>query len=109
MVDDFDARYAKAIPEWMKNDIGNWVKGLQNEDGFFYHPQWGKEIGLSRRSRDFNWCLGILKSLGKEKKYPTILDKKDEGEKGETLIPDHLSSKEKFLKYLEDGNIAENS
>lgn len=101
--------YPNALPKWACELTANYIYSLQDPDGYFYHPQWGKEIGLSRRSRDFNWCLAILNSLGKEKKYPTILDKKDEEKKGETLIPDHLSSKEKFLKYLEDGNIAENS
>ena len=101
--------YPAALPKWAGELTANYIYSLQDPYGYFYHPQWGKEIGLSRRSRDFNWCIGILKSFGKEKRYPTILDKKEEKTSGEMLIPDHLSSKEKFLEYLESGNIAENS
>ena len=109
---DFGGAYAKAIPAWMGERIANYIYNLQDPDGYFYHPQWGKEIGLSRRSRDFNWSISMLKALGREPRYATILDQKDDGkkdEKSETLIPEHLSSKEKFLEYLEAGNIAENS
>ena len=109
---DFGGSYAKAIPAWMGERIADYVYNLQDPDGYFYHPQWGKEIGLSRRSRDFNWSIRMLKDFGRTPKYATILDKKDDSkkdDKSETLIPEHLSSKEKFLEYLEAGNIAENS
>ena len=89
------------IPDWMKEQIGNFVYNLQDEDGFFYHPQWGKDITISRRARDFSWSVSILNSLGIKSKYPTIVDKKDSADKGETLIPDHLKSKEAFTAYLE--------
>ena len=104
--------YVNALPKWACELTADYIYSLQDPDGYFYHPQWGKEIGLSRRSRDFNWCLSILKNFGREKRYPTILDKKDnteESKSAEPLIPEHLSSKEKFLEYLEAGNIAENS
>ena len=89
------------IPDWMKAQIGNFVYNLQDEDGFFYHPQWGKDITISRRARDFSWSVSILEALGIKSKYPTIVDKKDTADKGETLIPDHLKSKEAFTAYLE--------
>ena len=109
---DFGGSYAKAIPTWMGERIADYIYNLQDPDGYFYHPQWGKEIGISRRSRDFNWSISMLKTLGRTPKYATILDKKDDDKKDESsepLIPEHLSSKEKFLEYLEAGNIAENS
>jgi len=111
MVDDVDSRYAKAIPEWMKNDIGNWVKGLQNEDGFFYHPQWGKEATTVHRSaRDLAWSRSILINLGFEPNYKSITDKKSSSaQKNEPIIPEHLSSPEKFKEYLEAMNFGEHS
>ena len=95
--------YAEFLPEEMKKEIGDYIYSLQDPDGFFYHPQWGKEIGLSRRARDFNWSVGMLKALGRAPKYPTIVDKPaDKNEdKGETLIPDHLKSKEAFIAWLD--------
>ena len=103
--------YTKALPDWAVKKTGEFIYSLQDPDGYFYHPQWGKEISLSRRARDFNWSIGILRNIGITPKYQTILDKKpeDKSSSGETLIPEHLSSKEKFLEYLEAGNIAENS
>ncbi len=103
--------YEKFLPEWMKEQVGKFVLGLQNEDGFFYHEQWGKAITDSRRARDFNWSISILGTLGLKPKYRTIVDKpsgKKEDSK-ETLIPDHLKSKEAFYEYLESLNVGGNS
>ena len=109
MADKTGGTYASALPEWMKTDIANYIYNLQDPDGYFYHPQWGKNIALSRRARDLNWSVSMLERLGREPKYPTILDKGDSEKKesAETLIPDHLSSPEKFAEYLESLNINE--
>ena len=111
LVDDFGGRYAKALPEWMKKDIGAWVQGLQNEDGFYYHPQWGKEATtVHRRARDLAWSRSILKNLGVEPKYASILDKKkSESQNNTPEIPKHLSSPEKFDEYLRGLNFGEHS
>ena len=111
LVDDFGGSYAKALPDWMKADIGNWVRSLQNEDGFFYHPQWGKEATtVHRRARDLAWSRSILKNLGIEPNYTSITDKKKTLEqKNEPEIPDHLSSPEKFSEYLSKMNFGEQS
>lgn len=111
MAEKTGGTYASALPEWMKKDIANYIYNLQDPDGYFYHPQWGKNISLSRRARDFNWSLSMLESLGGAPKYPTILDagKSDKKENDDTLIPEHLSSPEKFAEYLESNNINERS
>lgn len=93
--------YEKFLPEKMKKKIGEWVYSLQDEDGFFYHPQWGKDITVSRRARDFSWSKAILGTLGIKTKYPTIEDTGSGKANEKTLIPDHLKSKEAFLEYLE--------
>ena len=93
------------LPEKMKQQVGKWVYGLQDEDGFFYHPQWGKAITVSRRARDFSWSKSILKCLGIKPKYPTIEDTGTAKASEKTLIPDHLKSKEAFLEYLDSLNV----
>ena len=60
------------MPESLKTKIGTWVQGLQSdEDGYFYHPQWGKEINTERRERDNTWALGVLKKCGMSPLYET--------------------------------------
>lgn len=102
--------YAQFLPDWVKKQIADYAYGLQDPDGFFYHPQWGKNIGISRRGRDFNWCCNMLREFGREKRYATLLDSAEDKEKKQNapapMIPEHLSSKEKFLNYLDSLNIS---
>ncbi len=101
--------WGKWLPEWMQRQVGDFIYSLQDEDGYFYHPQWGKDIGISRRARDFMWSKHVLDSFGYKLRYKTI-DDAGEGEKDEkTLIPEHLSGEEKFAEYLEKLNIGERS
>lgn len=110
MVDDFDASYPKALPEWMKKDIGSWVYNLQDEDGFYYHPQWGKAVPPHRRGRDLAWSRSILRCLGIQPKYASIIDKKKSDTQTNTPAgPEHLSSPEKFAEYLSGLNFGEHS
>ncbi len=103
-------KYQDFLPEAMKEEISSYIYSLQNEDGFFYHPQWGKNIGLSRRGRDFNWSRSMLSNLGRETRYPTIVDNgTDEEAKAQTLIPDHLKSKEAFLAYMDSLDVEHKS
>ena len=98
--------FAGAVPEWMGEDICRFISSLQDADGFFYHPQWGKDISISRRARDLNWCVRILNSFGKAPEYPTIFDTpQSESGESQTLIPEHLSSPEKFDEYLVSLNL----
>ena len=111
LVDDFDGSYAKALPDWMKHDIGSWVYNLQDEDGFFYHPQWGKEIGLPRRGRDRAWSRSILRTLDITPKYADITDigKASVQNKPQPVIPEHLSTPERFAEYLAPLDFGEHS
>ncbi len=117
-------KYKDVISDEMAENIINFAYNLQDPDGYFYHPQWGKAIGPSRRGRDLTWAVSILDNYGKSTRYPTI---KDPGvdltaapltEKlgssyvsavskvvlveSETLIPEHLSTPENFKKWLEE-------
>ena len=110
-VGDGSLKWGKWIPEWLQKDICNFIYNLQDEDGFFYHPQWGKDIPLSRRARDFNWSKHILENLKGSLKYKTFLDipKADKEETNKVLIPEHMKTEEAFASYLDSLNISERS
>ncbi len=109
MCNEFGGSYVNAIPECMRERIPQFIYSLQDPDGYFYHPQWGKNIIVRRRARDFSWCMSMLKNFGVTPKYKTILDKATDNESEQTLIPDHLKDRESFLAYLDTLNIAERS
>ncbi len=71
------------FPDEMKTQIVKWVKGLQDpENGYFYHPQWGKfttDQFVSRRGRDLQWATNILKNFGSAPTYDTPLGDKGDG------------------------------
>ena len=71
-LDKFDRDYKKGFPRQMQLDIAAFAKSLQDEeDGYFYHPQWGKNIIPSRQGRDLGWATGILEELGDMPLYDT--------------------------------------
>lgn len=113
LADSFGKSYAKAIPEWMAEDISRYVISLQSPNGYFYNPQWTEEMAnerISRRSRDLNWCVGMLKCFGKTPKYPTIFDKKSDNEKNtQTMVPPNLATEESFEEYLASKDISTKS
>ena len=54
---------AKVIPDWMLYEMTYFALSLQDSNGYFYHPQWGKEATdahLSRRGRDLGWACDLL-------------------------------------------------
>ena len=125
--------YEAFLPDWMGERIAAFAYSLQDSDGYFYHPQWGKDINVSRRGRDYNWCLNILNAYHVRPKYATIADAPTEdmvsatlldGRLGsssvsavsrviavesETLIPDHLKTIEAFKEYLISLDVPNNS
>ncbi len=58
------------LPEDIKSKIIEFAVSLQDESGYFYHPQWGTNIQTSRRSRDLGWAKRIITELGGTSKYP---------------------------------------
>ena len=103
-------------PEAMKQKVIAFITGCQDpEDGYFYHPQWGKNIGTSRRARDMNKGMSIVKEFGGKAKYPTAIERiKEAAESGEkeaasSMVPEHLRSKEAFVSYLESLDIHKDS
>ena len=98
--------YREVTPRWLKEKTAKFCYELQDEDGYFYHPQWGKPLYLekgwySRRSRDSQWCRTLIKELSDGKlKYPLPGDNVKAG--GERLndVPERWRSVENYKKYL---------
>ena len=130
MTDD----YASTLPESMISSIVKFVKDLQAEDGYFYHPQWGTNIGIGRRGRDLNWSVSILQKTGESPYYDTAngaLKGVGKPEASASALTSELRStavsevskivavssvtdpvlkdRESFMKYLEDLDVRNNS
>ncbi len=74
------------LPEWFQQQMIAFVKGLQDPNGYFYHPQWGKELTdtkLARRGRDLTKGLDLLARLGAKPTYDT-----PNGVEGDGLLAD---------------------
>lgn len=72
--------YNQVLPREMLDDIGNYVKSLQDPNGYFYNYQWTKEShGTSRLSRDLSSALGILSYCGMQPTYNTPTGQKGDG------------------------------
>ena len=67
--------YANALPDEIKQKIITFCQNLQDKtSGYFYHPQWGSNIGAARRGRDLGHATDLLSVLGSKPLYPTALD-----------------------------------
>ena len=72
LIEGGEDAFIKSLPSQMQKDVIAFAKSLQDpEDGYFYHPQWGKNIIPSRLGRDLGWATGILKDLGDMPLYDT--------------------------------------
>jgi len=98
---------ATPVPVAMQKKMVKFMKEKQHEDdGYFYHAQWGKDVTTSRRARDLSHATGIIAAYGDKPLYPTALERiQAAAENGETkaentTVPEHLRSKEAFLEYL---------
>lgn len=97
----------KSLPEGFREKVGKYAYEMQDEDGYFYHHVWGKDISPSRRGRNLGQCSWLVKSVwGKETKYPTAIEnlKSNSEEKAvdKEAIPEHLRSEAAFRKYLDE-------
>ena len=104
-----------AIDEKSRMKLISFVKGMQSaEDGFFYHPQWGSDISVSRRGRDLGWATSILRELGISPLYDTpngvkgelgaplnTAKKEKNADTAVAASPDHLQTLSAFREYLD--------
>ena len=97
------------VPSSMRCALLEFAKGLQDkDDGFFYHPQWGKNVVTERRARDLSWATSLIEWLGDEPRYPTPLDKGEGGERSEKL-PFYLKSIDEWRRYLRGFDLSSRS
>ena len=104
MCELFDNKWENSVPEWLKKKIGDFIYNLQDEDTFFYHPQWPKEYIIankrqSRITRDIGSAKRVLARLGITPKYtePPKLDQNDDTPRMLT----QFESVENFRAYID--------
>ncbi|MBQ7387479.1 MAG: hypothetical protein IJW03_04870 [Clostridia bacterium] len=97
LFEKYNRSVREALPDEMRLKIIEFTRSLQDEDGYFYHKQWGKDIPVTRRGRDLSWSVGLIKNLGGELKYPTA---QEQISSGATQPSENLRSKEAFVEYL---------
>lgn len=130
----YGGNFHNAISEEMENKITHFVRSLQDEDGWFYHPQWDKdELTTNRRARDLVWCQDWLREVGVAPYYDTPRGMAGEGAPSLTScrplkcsssvvavskvvsvessasVPEHLLTKEALVEYLAGLDINGNS
>jgi len=99
------------LPQSMRDKMAEFVCSLQSdEDGYIYHPQWGKNISTNRRGRDMMWAKHMAAKLKITLPYKTANERLAEAvansktaEEKETALanmPDYLKSEQAFLEYI---------
>lgn len=85
MADTLGGNYAGAISDEMKEQLIKFIKGLQDPNGYFYHPQWtrAQNSQASRLARDMGNAVSVLTALGSAPTYNT-----PNGDKGDGLLYD---------------------
>ena len=117
-------------PDWIKKQIIKFIKERQNENGYFYHPQWQKEFTdtkPNRRGRDLAWACKILEDFGEAPTYDTPIGvrgngllwngtvapnythsveiKEEPAAPKEEFVTPQLKDKDSFLAYLDTFDI----
>ena len=100
---------AAAMPREIIDKLLAFADSCLADDGYFYHPQWGKNIYASRRGRDLTWGVELYKMFGAKPSRPTVLDmlekqkqeKKPSADGVAPTLPPHLESKKALCDYLE--------
>ena len=65
----YDGYVGDVMPDWLKEKVAKFVRGLQEPDGYFYHPQWGENVTTSRKGRDLSSAMAILRYCGVDPIY----------------------------------------
>ena len=101
MIKKYGDNFANAVPAWLNARVGEFISGLQDPDGYFYQPQWGKDVSLLRRSRDLTSAKYLLEYIGVTPKYPLpIMDEKNTEGYDLSKAPEHFRSVEAFRTYI---------
>ncbi|MBO5316632.1 MAG: hypothetical protein J6B48_09415 [Clostridia bacterium] len=130
----FGKKYSKFLPEETKVKIIAFLKGLQDTDGYFYHPQFDRkrnEEKIERRSRDSSRAVAVITALGALPTYDTptgiigdgILAngervkkpaapsnaEESKAEKSQAFYAPFMKDKESFLEHLSSLKLTNNS
>ena len=101
--------FITALSAKSREKLLNYAQSLQHEDdGYFYHPQWGKGVTVSRRGRDLGWALSLIGEMGGKPNYPTPMDRAQDATAQSTL-PEYLQSTAAWRAYLTTLDIAHRS
>ena len=72
MLEKYDGDLKKGLPDWLKEKLITWLQDMQSPtDGYFYHPQWGTNITVSRLGRDLDNATSFLTRIGGNILYDT--------------------------------------
>ena len=103
-----EGNYITRIPTFVRDGVVKFAHSLQDPDGYFYHPQWGKNISVSRRGRDLSWAKNLLLEAGEKPRYLLPTEKAPDGKKSASL-PEYLQNIEAFKKYLGEMDLTKDS
>ncbi len=101
---------ATDLPKEMREKTIEFISSLQSpDDGYIYHPWWDYNDPEwrhrdSRVGRDMMWAVSLEKELDFKLPYPTANDrlkKVASGDEAGTSLPDHLTSKDAYIAYLD--------
>ena len=85
-----------AYPKDMQEKFISFAQSLQDkDDGYFYHPQWGKDLKTTRLGRDQSNALVVLKMFGAKPLYPT----------GNDRLEDNFDEDDFEVSYRSDGSL----
>ena len=103
--------WARALPTEMREACLKHIQNMQDpDDGYFYHPQWGKDTANHhcRLGRDYAQCLSLLNMMGGKPLYKTATERmeetvsnKDENAEKGAAFPEHLKSAEALKAYID--------
>lgn len=92
------------FPPNLAEKICNFAYNLQDEDGYFYHPQWGKDITAPRRGRDCGWAWRMITPLGKNTKYLRVSERAGRDDVDSSL-PEYLTSLDRFNEWIREHDL----
>ncbi len=138
MLSGYEGTLTDYFGEEIAEKFISFAKNMQDKNGYFYHPQWSRELidkNIAKRSRDVANALSILSFFGGVPTYDTPNGVKGEStvspvskitaplalnssesvarlvsaQSDEIYIPNHLKTKESFESYLSGLNIKTNT
>ena len=127
----FNNSWQEALPADMRAKCLAYIQDMQSEDdGYFYHPQWGTAIGDSRKGRDLSSCLSLIRRMGGTPLYRTPAERIASGTASpvslvitafmagdehkssvilsDSALPSHLQSPQALIDYIDSLNVRNN-